>query len=102
MLPSGQINVEMFEGARHYKRGDEILNRRRIVQIDRNPGVGLTGTSALYAYAQQCWALLAAGNQSMSVSQGGIPQAVLKSARKLNAGAGEGAADAVGDRDVEP
>ena len=86
VLPSGQITVKMKNGQRQYTRGDdEILNARRIVQIDRNPSVGLTGTSALYAYAQQCYALLAAGNQSMSVTQGGIPQAVLKSARKLNA-----------------
>jgi phage portal protein BeeE len=37
----------------------------------------------LRAYAQQAWGLLAAGNQSMTVNTGGIPQAVLKSARKL-------------------
>src|SRR4029453_4810789 len=70
-------------GVREYKLGEEILDARRVVQIDRNPGVGLHGTSAIWAYAQQAWGLLAAGNQSMSVTQGGIPQAVLKSTRKL-------------------
>jgi phage portal protein BeeE len=43
----------------------------------------LHGCSALRAYAQTAWGLLAAGNQSMTVNQGGIPQAVLKSKRKL-------------------
>jgi hypothetical protein len=61
----------------------EFLDSRRVVQIDRNPGPGIHGCSALSAYAQVAWGLLAAGNQSMTVSQGGIPQAVLKSERKL-------------------
>ena len=60
-----------------------LLDPRRIVQIDRNPGIAAHGTSAIRAYAQVAWGLLAAGNQSMTVNQGGIPQAVLKSQRKL-------------------
>ena len=44
------------------------LNPARVVQIDRNPATGLQGTSALSAYAQQAWGLLAAGNQSLAVS----------------------------------
>lgn len=83
VLPSAAVQITMENGARQYKLGDEILNPRRIVQIDRNPGTGLHGCSALQAYAQVAWGLLAAGNQSMTVSQGGIPQAVLKSQRKL-------------------
>ena len=43
-------------------------NPARVVQIDRNPGTGLKGTSALSAYAQQAWGMLAAGNQSLAVS----------------------------------
>jgi HK97 family phage portal protein len=73
----------MVDGSRTYKIGDEDLDASRILQIDRNPGTGLHGCSALRAYAQMAWGLLAAGNQSMSVTQGGIPQAVIKSARKL-------------------
>ena len=84
VLPSESVTVQMVDGGRQYKYGEDILNPARVVQIDRNPGVGLTGTPALKAYAQPCWALLAAQNQSMSVTQGGIPQAVLKSERKLN------------------
>jgi hypothetical protein len=70
-------------GAREYKLGDTMLDPRRVVQIDRNPTTAAHGTSALRAYSQQAWGLLAAGNQSMTVTQGGIPQAVLKSQRKL-------------------
>jgi len=84
VLPSAAVEIKMEDGARVYKLGDIRLDASRVVQIDRNPGTGLHGTSALRAYAQTAWGLLAAGNQSMTVSQGGIPQAVLKSQRKLD------------------
>lgn len=83
VLPSAAVSISLVEGAREYKLGETVLDPRRVVQIDRNPGTGLHGCSALRAYAQVAWGLLAAGNQSMNVSQGGIPQAVLKSQRKL-------------------
>jgi HK97 family phage portal protein len=83
VLPSAAVQIKMVDGSRTYKIGDEDLDASRILQIDRNPGTGLHGCSALRAYAQMAWGLLAAGNQSMSVTQGGIPQAVIKSARKL-------------------
>ena len=54
-----------------------------MVQIDRNPSTGVHGTSALQAYAQQAWGLLAAGNQSLAVSDGGIPQTVLKPQQRV-------------------
>ena len=85
VLDSSALQIKFGEsGAREYKYGgEELLDPARIVQIDRNPGVGAHGTSAIRAYAQVAWGLLAAGNQSMTVNQGGIPQAVLKSQRKL-------------------
>ena len=83
VLPSAAVHIELVDGARSYKLGEKQLDARRVVQIDRNPGSGLHGTSALRAYAQTAWGLLAAGNQSMTVSQGGIPSTVLKSQRKL-------------------
>jgi HK97 family phage portal protein len=83
VLDSSRIQIQADDGQREYKIGDEFLDRRRVVQIDRNPGARLHGTSALRAYAQQAWGLLAAGNQSMTVNQGGIPAAVIKSQRKL-------------------
>jgi phage portal protein BeeE len=80
------VQITFENGARQYKLGDEILDAARVVQIDRNPRPGqLHGTSALLAYSQNAWGLLAAGNQSMNVNQGGIPTAVLKSSRKLTA-----------------
>jgi hypothetical protein len=88
-LPSGNVQMKMVNGARQYKLGESVLDASRIVQIDRNPGLGLHGCSALRAYAQNAWGLLAAGNQSMTVNQGGIPPAVLKSQRKLTAGQAE-------------
>ena len=83
VLPSASLNIKSVNGDRVYEVGDKVLDPSRVIQIDRNPGTGLHGTSALRAYAQQAWGLLAAGNQSMSVTQGGIPQSVLKSQRKL-------------------
>lgn len=83
VLDSGNMHIKFSGGAREYKYGEDILDPRRIVQIDRNPGLRAHGTSAIRSFAQLGWGLLAAGNQSMSVTQGGIPQAVLKSDRRL-------------------
>lgn len=83
VLDSSAVSIKAKNGRREYKVGEQILDPARVIQIDRNPGTGIHGTSALRAYAQVAWGLLAAGNQSMNVNQGGIPQAVLKSQRKL-------------------
>jgi hypothetical protein len=83
VLPSGRMNIRQVEGDREYKLGEVLLNPRRVVQIDRDPSTSVHGTPALRAYAQQAWGLMAAGNQSMTVNQGGIPSTVLKSERKL-------------------
>lgn len=85
VLNPNALKITAPEGTRKYKYGEEELPARRIVQIDRDPGWNVTGTSALAAYAQLCWGLLAAGNQSMSVSQGAVPQAVLKMLKKADA-----------------
>ena len=83
VIPSAACTPVFEDGSRVYKIGEQRLDPRRVVQIDRNPTTAAHGTSALRAYAQSAWGLSAAGNQSMTVSQGGIPQSVLKSARKL-------------------
>jgi hypothetical protein len=86
VLDSCALDIRWEDGARVYTYGEQRLDPRRIVQIDRNPGVRRAhGTSALSAYAQVAWGLLAASNQAMTVSQGGIPSVALKSARKLDA-----------------
>jgi len=83
VLNSAGVSVRDEDGRREWKYGERVLDPGRVVQIDRNPGVGLTGTPALRAYAQSAWGLLASGNQSMVVNQGGIPKFYLKSERKL-------------------
>jgi HK97 family phage portal protein len=83
VLDSSALQIKLENGSRQYKLGDDVLNPRRVVQIDRNPGARVKGTSALSAYAQNAWGLLAAGNQSMTVNQGGTPKFFLKSERKL-------------------
>jgi HK97 family phage portal protein len=83
VLDSSAMQIKVKDGARQYKLGEEILDPNRVVQIDRNPGTRAQGTSALRSYAQNAWGLLAAGNQSMTVNQGGTPKFYLKSERKL-------------------
>jgi HK97 family phage portal protein len=83
VLDSSAVQIKVEDGRRVYKYGEQDLDARRVVQIDRNPGARTHGTSALKAYAQNAWGLLAAGNQSMSVNQGGTPKFYLKSERKL-------------------
>lgn len=85
VLDPANTHIKLQDGSRQYKYGEEILDPRRVVQIDRDPGaLKVQGTSALKSYAQNAWGLLAAGNQSMTVNQGGNPQFFLKSERKLN------------------
>lgn len=91
VIPSSRCEPTFDElGSRVYKIGEKFLDPRRIVQIDRNPTTAAHGTSALKAYAQTAWGLLAAGNQSMSVNQGGVPPVVIKSQRKLTKEQAEG------------
>ena len=71
------------QGSREYKLGDTLLDPSRVVQIDRNPTTAAHGTSALRAYAQRAYSLLAAGNKSLSVSQDTMPAGYLKSENRL-------------------
>lgn len=83
VLDSSVLTVERTEdGRRRYRFGDTELDPSRCVQIDRNPSAAAHGTSALSAYAQVAYGLLAAGNQAISVQSGGIPMAVLKSTKR--------------------
>ncbi|MGN6760263.1 MAG: phage portal protein [Leifsonia sp.] len=69
-------------GQREYKIGGTYLDPQDVIQIDRDPGCSshgaAHGTSAIQAYAQLAWGLLAGGNQAMSVNTGGIPKVSLK------------------------
>ncbi len=82
------------DGYRQYNLGGGFLDPGDIIQIDRDCGDGYVahGTSAIRAYAQLAWGLLAAGNQAMEVNQGGIPKVSLKVTdenRKLKAAQAE-------------
>jgi hypothetical protein len=86
VIPSASCEPRFDKfGRREYKLGERLLDPSRVVQIDRNPTTAAHGTSAIRAYAQAAYSLLAAGNQSQTVSTGGIPATVLKSQRKLTA-----------------
>ncbi len=70
------------DGERRYSLFGNDLDPFDVIQIDRDPGdtygYYAHGMSAILAYAQLAWGLLAAGNQAMEVNQGGIPKVSLK------------------------
>ena len=70
-------------GRKVYKAGDRLLEPFRVIQIDRNPTTAAHGTSAIRAFAQRAYSLLAAGNKSLSVSQDAFPPGYLKSENRL-------------------
>jgi hypothetical protein len=83
VLSSAAVTPKFEDGARIYEmNGGERLDAAGSIQIDRNPTTAAHGTSALRAYAQTAYSLLAAGNQSMTVSQGGIPQMYFRPLKK--------------------
>lgn len=71
------------QGHKVYKVGEMRLDPARVVQIDRNPTAAAHGTSALRAYAQRAYSLLAAGNKSLSVSRDAFPPGYLKAEQRL-------------------
>jgi HK97 family phage portal protein len=78
------MNVQSRDGQRVYRSGNVPLNSEDVVQISRDPRGGLQGTSALASYASQAWGMLGASELGRTmVSGGGVPNAVLKSTRKL-------------------
>ena len=85
VLDPATMNVQVRNGVRVYRSANVELDPDDVVQISRNPTGKLRGTSSLSAYASQMWGSIAAGELARTmVSGGGIPPAVLKSARKLN------------------
>jgi hypothetical protein len=71
-------------GRREYRLANEqLLDPMDVIQIDRNPTTRAHGTSALRAYAQRAYSLLAAGNKSLSTSQDAFPSGYLKGEQRL-------------------
>jgi HK97 family phage portal protein len=86
VLDPSYVTVQVVNGRRQYRSALVDLDPADVVQISRDPRGGLRGTSALHAYASQMWGMLAASELGRTmVSSGGVPNAVLKSNRKLNA-----------------
>ena len=84
VIPAASCEPKFNEfGRREYKMGETLLDPARVVQIDRNPTTAAHGTSAIRSYAQVVLGLLAAQNQSTSVTTGGTPKFYLKSEHKL-------------------
>jgi HK97 family phage portal protein len=69
----------------HYSPTGRDLDPLDVVQIDRNPSNALHGSSAIAAYASQCYALLTAGELTRSTMSGGVPTSVIKSTKKITA-----------------
>jgi hypothetical protein len=100
VLPSASGERSVEDGAREYKLGETSWIRGGRADRPEPRDAGCTALSALRAYAQLAYGLLAAGNQSMTVSEGGIPQALIKADGKLDEGAGGGDPDEVDGGDA--
>jgi HK97 family phage portal protein len=85
VLDPAAMNVQVVDGRRTYRQQQTVLETDDVVQISRDPRGGVRGTSALAAYAGPLWGMIAAGElgQAMVGAGGSVPNAVLKSARKL-------------------
>ncbi len=83
VLDPEPINVRNVEGKREYRSRNRLLNPNNVVQVSRNPGGGLRGTSALQAYGANMLSSIAAADTGRAIMNSGVPNAVLKSARKL-------------------
>jgi hypothetical protein len=93
VIPSSSCEPRFDDNGRKvFKLDEQELDPSRVVQIDRNPTTAAHGTSAIYAFAQRAYSLLAAGNKSLSVSQDAFPPGYLKSETRLTSDQAETAA----------
>lgn len=84
VLAASRMSVELVDGRKQYRYGDALLDPRNVVQISRNPRPGtLRGTSALRSYASYLQGLLASSDTGRVMMDSGVPNAVLKSKRKI-------------------
>jgi len=83
VLDTSLVTVKIENGRRVYSFGDNLIDASRIIQIDRDPSSLAHGTPALRAYAQQAYSALAAADQSLTVSAGGMPKFYLKDTKGL-------------------
>lgn len=85
MLDPVPMDVRVIKGKRRYRSGNIELNPDDVVQISRDAG-GVRGTSSLRSYASQLFGLSASSELARALAgESGIPNAVLKSKRRLDA-----------------
>jgi HK97 family phage portal protein len=86
VLDPAAVRVELVDGRRQYVVNEKEYSDREVVQITRDPGGGLRGTSALRAYASQAWSQIGAGTTAQNIMGGGtVPPVTLMAKRKLTA-----------------
>lgn len=83
VLDPATMNVQAQGGRRVYRSSNTELDPDDVVQISRDPRGGLRGTSSLSAYASTAYGLTAASDASRSMATNPVPNAVLKTTRKL-------------------
>lgn len=85
VLDPAPMTVDVRNGRRTYRSGQNPLNANNMIQISRDPRGGVRGTSALKAYASYANGLLAAADIGRVMMASGAPSAILKSLRKIDA-----------------
>jgi HK97 family phage portal protein len=85
LLEPWSMNVTLVDGRREYRSAEVELNHEDVVQISRDSRGGLRGTSALWSYASVTWGMLGGAELARQLvgGAGTVPNAVLKSTRKL-------------------
>jgi phage portal protein BeeE len=86
VLDPSVVEVKLVDGRKAFQVNDTVVDARDVVQITRDPGAALRGTSALRAYSAQAWSQIGAGTTSQNIQGGGtVPPVTLMSKRKLTA-----------------
>jgi HK97 family phage portal protein len=85
VLTPEAVSVRAVNGRREYRSGKTLLNPDDVVQVSRDPRGGLRGTSALQAFGSNMLSAISSADLARTIMDGGIPNAVLKSQRKLTA-----------------
>ena len=85
VLDPAPMSVDVSNGRRTYRSGQNRLNPNNMVQISRDPRGGVRGTSAIKAYAAYTNGLLAAADLGRVMMANGAPTAILKALRKIDA-----------------
>jgi phage portal protein BeeE len=86
VLDPAEVNVQMVEGRKRYRMGsaNDFLPLNDVVQISRDPGGGLRGTSAIRSYSAQAWSQIGAGTSSQNIQGGGtVPPVALRPKKKV-------------------